>query len=244
VYLTYLDESDTKAKDSKWKVMGAVLLPSESFMMLEALSTFPIEGLVSEGQEFTEFHACELYGGHKPFDQIAQTKRLEAIEFLLTAIPNCGIKVAYGAVNLDHLKKQPYASANSLDVAFRLCAKGITRWLASQLVAKMFRGIVPDDSHMTLFIADDCDPKDKSTLQKSFRSMRTSFRIPPKEGEDTELSFVHDDMYFGDSRYSIGIQMADLCSYFIARHLSGDAKTESFYKMIEPHIISAAQEPR
>jgi hypothetical protein len=46
-------------------------------------------------------------------------------------------------------------------------------------------------------------------------------------------------MYFGDSKYSIGIQIADLCSYFIARRLAGDSETEHFYKMIEPQIISA-----
>jgi hypothetical protein len=56
----------------------------------------------------------------------------------------------------------------------------------------------------------------------------------------SSLPFVHDDMYFGDSKFSIGIQIADLCSYFIAGHLEGDSEKEHFYKLIDPQIISAA----
>ena len=34
------------------------------------------------------------------------------------------------------------------------------------------------------------------------------------------------------------------CSYFIARHLDGDAATEGFYKLIEPHIVYSQVEPK
>jgi Protein of unknown function (DUF3800) len=84
---------------------------------------------------------------------------------------------------------------------------------------------------------DDGDKKNSGTVQKSFRSMRGRFRFSGVGG--SSLPFVHDDMYFGDSKYSIGIQVADLCSYFIARHLAGDSEIEHFYKLIEPQIVSA-----
>lgn len=58
-----------------------------------------------------------------------------------------------------------------------------------------------------------------------------------------ELFHFHDDMYFSDSRYSIGVQLADLCAYFIARHLNGDSETEGFYKMIQPHIVFSKSYP-
>jgi hypothetical protein len=44
-------------------------------------------------------------------------------------------------------------------------------------------------------------------------------------------------MFFGDSRFSVGIQLADMCSYFIARHLDGDTEIAQFYDKIEPHIV-------
>jgi hypothetical protein len=50
-------------------------------------------------------------------------------------------------------------------------------------------------------------------------------------------------MYFGDSRHSLGIQLADLCSYFIARHLDGDVEIRGFYDLISPHIVSANTHP-
>ncbi len=42
------------------------------------------------------------------------------------------------------------------------------------------------------------------------------------------LWYVHDDMYFGSSKDSVGIQLADLCGYFIAKHLEGDVSIDGF----------------
>jgi hypothetical protein len=62
-------------------------------------------------------------------------------------------------------------------------------------------------------------------------------RIPNFVAMTSAIRKISDDMYFGDSQYSIGIQLADLCSYFIARHLDGDAEIKGFYEMIDPHIV-------
>jgi Protein of unknown function (DUF3800) len=234
VYLTYIDDSDTKANQQQWQVLGAVLIPDSSFLMLEVISSHVIRDLMTEEryEEFTEFHACELYGGYGIFEGINQAKRFEAIEMMLAGLLLLGAKVAYGAIDLEHLKRQPYASANPVDVAFRMCADGIEEFLR-QKIADTARGtesdkgpsaIFIDGGSSAIFIADVCDKAVKAILQKSFRSLRPRFR--PSEADFSKFAFVHDDMYFGDSRYSLGIQMADLCSYFIARHLAGDAETE------------------
>lgn len=245
MYLAYLDESETKAKSDPWKVICAVLISDASFGVTELLSSLPIEGLMAEAKRelFEEFHACELYGGYGPFEGIDQAKRFEVIEFLLSLLSTCDIHVTYGAVDVASLERQHYASANPLDVAFRICTTEVGEWLSSNALRSIKdkeSGSVALGENLALMIVDECDKADKIALQKSFRAMRK--RLRPPEQDPGNLIFLHDDMYFGDSRYSIGIQIADLCAYFVARHLSGDQETERFYGMIEPRIFSSKKE--
>src|SRR3954451_14261251 len=73
-------------------------------------------------------------------------------------------------------------------------------------------------------------------LQNSFRKLRH----PPSSSAEQKAvrrhAHFHDDVFFGDSSYSVGIQLADLCSYFIARRLQGEEEINPFYELIEPHI--------
>jgi hypothetical protein len=70
---------------------------------------------------------------------------------------------------------------------------------------------------LAILIADDCQKDIKNTLRKSFRQLRNKIR--PLNYALGKLVHVHDDMYFGSSKDSIGIQLADLCGYFIANIL-------------------------
>jgi hypothetical protein len=98
------------------------------------------------------------------------------------------------------------------------------------------------DAPMALFIADGGDSKDRNAVQRSFRDLRT--RMRPPQHTSGSLIYLHDDMYFGDSKYSIGIQLADLCGYFIARHLQGDAETEGFYNLFSERIVYSKTDPQ
>lgn len=251
VYIAYLDDSDTRQKSSKWQVMSAVIVRDSQFRHIELRMELAADMLLpSEKREkFEEFHACELYGGFGIFDGIERPKRMAVIEGLLRSIQMQDLPVVYGAVNLHELNNLVYASADPLDVAFRICAEGIDDWL-DRWLNRHFRQLQNRQSEvsadellandMAILIADDCEGKTKAAIQRSFRSMRKRFRQ-----RESSLKWVHDDMYFGDSKFSIGIQLADLSSYFIARHLEGDsdADIDYFYKLIEPHIVSSRIEP-
>jgi hypothetical protein len=243
VYLAYLDDSEQR----DWQVIGAVLIPADSFFVVELLSALEIENLMPKERlhEFQEFHASELYCGSKGsvFEGIDQQKRYNAIANLLQCIATCGGKVAYGSVDTNQLRKGSYFSANARDVAFRRCVLGVEEWMSKSAIARMAELSESGSQFSTLFIMDETAQGDKATqllLQRSFRSLRPCFRVSGPD--NTRLTFVHDDMYFGDSRYSIGIQIADLCSYFIAKHLCGHVDSEGFYKMIEPHIVNTGKE--
>jgi hypothetical protein len=258
VYLAYLDDSDTKSKHHKWQVVCGVVIEDRAFMLAEAAVKSARDLLLpliakDKLDKFEEFHACELYGGYGVFEGIEQSKRFEVIRRLLFPLNFLNLSVVYGAVDMRELRKTIYGSANPLDISFRMCANGIQKWLENKMVADAERlagGNMPTDlkdvldvavkallgtvGGLVILIADECDKAVKASLYSSFRQLRQSW---------SSVWFFHDDMYFGDSRYSIGIQLADVCSYFIARHLEGDAETQEFYDLIKPYIVHAETYP-
>lgn len=255
MHLAYLDDSTLKRKKPKWQVMSGIIIEDKKFKLTEmGVSIVPEMLMPAERMEqFEEFHACELYGGHGVFEGIEQDIRFSAIERLLGMIELLELPIVYGAVDLVRLSTEIYASANPPDICFRACLDGINSWAeqdtAKQIHAKLGNHIenystenmtphVLDGllNRLVILVVDECDKNIRETLHKSYRSLR-----PPRNV--TTISNFHDDMYFGDSRYSIGIQLADLCSYFIARHLEGDQETEHFYELIHPHVCSSQVHP-
>lgn len=251
MYIAYLDDSDTRSKFLKWQVMCAVIIKDSQFRHIEINMEVAADMLlpVDKREKFEEFHACELYGGYGIFAEIERPRRMAVIEGLLNSLLKLRLPVVYGAVDLEKLRKMLYASADPMDVAFRICAEGVDKWINDWLNTNFRRlqdktpKVDADEllaNDMAILIADDCDQKSKAAIQRSFRNMRKR----PRD-DSSRLHCVHDDMYFGDSKFSIGIQLADLCSYFIARHLEGgsDSDIDHFYKLIEPHIVHSRMEP-
>jgi hypothetical protein len=54
-------------------------------------------------KEFSEFHACEIYGGYGIFEGIEQRKRFAAIQTLLSILDHSKLPVIYGVVDLMRL---------------------------------------------------------------------------------------------------------------------------------------------
>jgi hypothetical protein len=258
VHLAYLDDSDTKCKTNKWQVMSAVIIEDKTFKLAEmGMSNIPELLMGSEVQEkFQEFHACELYGGYGVFQGISQEVRLDAIGRLLALLKLMDISIVFGAVNIESLQSEVYASADPIDMCFRSCMDGVKHW-ADKSTTDRTQALLGHDIEnytiermtpvvydsvmeaLVILIVDECDPKVKAMLQKTYRNIRPRRLHDPM----APLDCFHDDMYFGDSRYSMGIQLADLCSYFIARHLAGDEAIEGFYQMIEPQIAFSRVHP-
>ena|ERR1700761_1442605 len=159
------------------------MVEDRAFTAIEFLCSMAIEGLMEESQreKFVEFHASELYRGVGAFEGIDQTKRFDAIRFLLQSVHSASAVIAYGAVDLARHHRHLYASANPLDVAFRSCATGVQNWLSEKALSDLGKtDLTKDQLPCTLasFIADDGDKKDKTDLQHSFRDLRRRMRPP------------------------------------------------------------------
>jgi hypothetical protein len=253
MYLAYSDDSKTKHNNVEWQVMSTVMVKDETFRGFELhLGLIAAELLPPEKYEqFAEFHASDLYNGTKAFEGIEWAQRMSILEILLTLLEKEKIPVIYGAVDLSRLNKTIYASANPIEMTFRMCALGVQDWMSKQLQEKFSQyrdHKTPDEQvrfdDVAVFILDDFEGNKplKSSLQQAFRQMRKPMR-PPSFQSESQLEHVLDDMYFGDSKFSVGLQLADACSYFIGKHLGGDATVDRFYARIEPHIVYSQIEP-
>ena len=138
----------------------------------------------------------------------------------------------YGAVNVRELQRKFYASADPIDTAFRICLKGITVMEGEQSTSR--------GTEFALLIVDDSNRDNKNRLNRTYRELRKQIR-PPYWHPGTW--YIHDDMYFGESKDSIGIQLADLCSYFIGKHLENDGASEHFYQLFSEQIMYCRVEP-
>jgi hypothetical protein len=249
MFFAFTDDSRTKHNGVQWQIMATVLIRDSQFRTLEAMLSVVADNLIppEKQAQFTEFKASEIYGGHDLYEGIPKNVRHGAMAGLLSFLRDTDIMVVYGALNLSELKRLNYASVNPFDVVFRICARGVEDWMAKQLEHQFQQYIAEGtpDQHVrfddkALFIVDESG-ENKAILQKTFRELRRSYR---QQDEQSELEHVFDDMYFGDSKYSVGIQVADACAYFIGKHVSGDMEAEAIYALIEPHIVYSEIEPK
>jgi len=243
VHLAYLDDAGTD-KHSPIVMFGAVIISPDKFGYVESLHSAAIQQIIPAHEveeRFREFHAAELYNGEGPFAGIDEKKRFDAIRVLLMAVRGENLPYIYAAVDRKELQKSPLGSASPSDVAFRVCALGVEEW-ARQQHSHPVGAVRLDFKDLCLFILDDTDDKPlKQQLRNSYRQLRVARPyIPP---HDNRLWHAHDDMYFGDSRDSVGIQMADLCNYFMWRHLLKKDGGEEFYDLFASEARCAKPEP-
>jgi len=233
MFLAFIDDSGRHDKKHQtFQVICTVLIRDTLFSHIEVNIGTCIESLIPEEklEKFEEFHAFELYGGYGIFEGIDPDQRHTAIKRLLSMVTSLQIPVIYGAVNVPRLLELPYGSAIPADVAFRYCVPQIS----SQTLNL-------NSSEIALLIADDMDKGIKDRLKKTYRQLRKPIRPPEWE---PGIWALHDEMYLGTSKDCIGIQIADLCGFFIAKHLEEDAAAEGFYNIFRQMIVASSVEPR
>jgi hypothetical protein len=243
VHLAYLDDSGSDEK-SGVVLCGGVVITDHNFMYVEGMAGVAMHQLFSstETDKFQEFHARQLFRGEKQFDGISEDSRFKAIDVLLLAVQQFRLPFIYSAVDRNALLKSPFKTADPRDMAFHVCLLGIEDWAQSQHESHPGTLRV-DPKDVTLIVMDDDEPNSdlKRKFKTTFRELRAQHG---PEFPSRRLRHVHDAMYFGDSRDSVGLQMADLCGYFMRRRLCGpDAEGDRFFRQVKKAAICARPEP-
>lgn len=238
MHLAYLDESGTDGH-SPIVMFGALIVPVGRFGRLEGLHSSAIQQILpmERIEEFKEFHASDLYLGHGAFEGVDETKRFTAIEVLLAAVRMDRLPYVYAAVDRSKFAECPFGSGKPLHAAFHMCLLGVEDWATANHPNYSGGATKQIDWKDTcLYLLDDCDDKPlKEQFRKTYRALRPKhIFVPP---HNVRLWHAHDDMFFADSKDCLGIQMVDLCNYFVRRHLAGEPEPQKFYQMFsEGHL--------
>jgi len=249
VHLAYLDESGTDEL-SPFAIYGALVIPHGKFSPVEMHHSTAIQQIlpIAKIEDFNEFHACQLYRGTGPFEGIEDTKRFTAIHVLLNAVRMEELPYIYAAVDKRKFAMSPFGSAKPLNTAFHMCLLGVEDWATANHPQRthpdMPKTKTLDWKDTVLYISDDFDERNKRTkedFKKIYRGLRSKNPwVPP---HSTRLWHAHDAMFFADSVDSVGIQMADLCNYFVKRRLAGEPEDQNFIDIFSKQIICAKPEP-
>ena len=251
MHLAYLDESFHEGV----AIVGAVIMPHGGFGWAERLHSIAVEQLfesVEIDDKFEEFHARDLFKGENAFKDIPENKRFSSLTVLLSTLKNYKFPFIYSAIDLKKLAKAPAAQglfgiADPLVAALKLCSLGVEKWAQDQQLFKREGHVTVDYQHQYLFISDDTkDQALKKHLRQAYRQIRGSH--PYTTASPIRLYHAHDEMYFGTSHDSVGIQLVDACTYFMQRHLTKrnpEAKdtADEFYWHIASQAICAKPEP-
>ena len=243
MHLAYLDETGTDGH-SPIVMFGALVVPVGRFGQLSALHSAAIQQIlpVDKIEEFKEFHAYELYEGKGAFAGVEQAKRFNAINVLLTAVRVDGLPFIYAAADKKKFMESPFGSS-TLHAAFHMCLLGVEDW-ATANHPNYSSGVTKtlDWKDMFLCLVDDCDDRQlKEQIRKTYRTLRSKHPFVPPH--NNRLWHAHDDMFFADSKDCLGIQIVDLCNYFVRRHLAGDPDPLNFYQMFAERVICAKPNP-
>jgi hypothetical protein len=234
--LAYFDDSGSD-KQSGILAVVALIVPDDQIMNIEILVGTVIDSLIPEDKKesFERFHAHELYCGEGPFSGLDDRDRFDAILKLLEVVGSGDagsppLPFVYSAIDKKGLEKSPFRSALATDVAFGMSALGVEEWMLENA-----------SDGLCLFLLDEANDKVKKELQASFRALRSQIR--PPTWTPNRLWHVHDAVYFGSSKDSVGLQIADLCAYFVRRQLSGQPDPEGFFSVIAKQAICSVIEP-
>lgn len=273
MHLAYIDDSGTNRTSKVVLFGGVVVRESLDYHFVERDAVVAAEQLLPADRlvEFTEFKTRDLFRGKKAFEGISEGKRFAAIEVLLMALEQQNIQFIYSAVNRAALEGSPLSTADPRMLAFDLCLLGIEDWARAQpdrfgRVGAKDDDIVVEPKNFVLVIVDEDRINESPTDEPAKRELRgptmrdlqsASFRklrarwlaatapLSNPAFKQNRLWHFHDAMYFGDSRDSVGLQIADLCAYFMAAHLAGalDEKGEAFYQLVKRRSVCAKPEP-
>ena len=260
MHLAYFDETVIDGYSSV-VMFGALIVPTGTFGAASVMHHNAIRQILPTGDldDFQEFHATALYHGKRPFEGIDEPKRFLAILTLLAAVRAENMPFIYAAIDRREFAAThppPFGASKPLHAAFHMCLLGVEEWATENHSRPDAR---PDTKVLDwqdnyLCILDDCENNNlKNEYRRTYRTLR---RKHPFDGTPSNrLWHAHDDMFFADSTDSLGLQIADLCNYFVRIHLEGIAekdgvlqlegmeKKNAFYELISPQVICAKPSP-
>lgn len=245
MYVGYIDDSGSTGENlndpySRFQVIGGPIIRDANYVNIEARLSARMGALVPEEQwDCFEFHAADLFHGNLEFE-MDQTKRWQLIEDALNCLRELRVPIVYGAIDKAELNRKLYRTADPAQMAFDLYLGSLKKWFDQ----------IPVQPESGIIICDESRKDIRHAIQTSFRRNRRKPKLEnsvPGFGPVGTVSglgnYLFDEIYFGESKSSCGIQLADICVFFISRHLAQRPESEGFYNIIHGQIFDSKVYP-
>lgn len=222
--LIYFDETGIGSeREEAITVVAAVIVHGDKQMpLINAEAKRIRDNLPVEKRSNFEFKANAMFSHFRKFkDESSYSKMMTDF---LTMMRNFEVPIHYCAVNRAKLEQQikkadeiPIRGWTSAVFTFIACLAFVAVWLEEQ---------APEEGGLCI--------ADHSVSRKEMEAVVSYLREMGLIQKTVPWNNIVDTIYFGDSKNSIGIQMADYANFFIRMHLAGDKQAEPFYQIIAP----------
>lgn len=248
MYLGFLDDSGSTGDNlddsqTPFQVIGGPIIGGEDYRLLEFGLSIEISNSIPEDEwEKFEFKTSQLFWAKPPFEKLGLDKCRKLIErVLLNLTNNLHAPIVYGHVNKKNLQQGRYHTANPISIAFQEYLETLDAWFFDKFTKQSNSEMPPNG----LLICDDSGTK-KEKEESGRRDARTIItneyrrrRKKPRGGVGLgPTNWLLDDIYFGDSKNSRGIQAADVCVFLIAKHLEGNPEVKPYYDIIRDLVVA------
>jgi hypothetical protein len=222
MFLSFSDESGTGNINLEPNLVVAAIVvnPDEQWNNMErAMRELVLKYVPEQLREGYEFHA------YKIFRQLHKGNNRQLLTELLHIPEKCKIPIFKSVVSRTTMREwYPNYSAKELleiteTIAFLMCAKKVEFFFSA------FR---PEEK--ILWIADRVNIADG--IKKHIKRLQDA----PAVGTllEVKLNHIIDTIYFGDSRDSLALQLADAVNFVIRGHFTGKKGIDQFYKLLPP----------
>jgi len=219
VQLLYLDESGKSGPTDytqPWYVLGGLILPEDRWQAVEADLNAAIEAIVPAPRpDDWELHMSLIAHRKKHFSQMSEKDRFELVDAVFDVMEWHDLRLIFVGIDKEkHRKKYSYPDPVE-DVAY-------------MFMLERFNYCVARLGTLGLVVADE-----QKEIEISTRNAHSRYR---RHGTGmAQIDHVIETPFFTPSHWSRPLQMIDVATYYVARHLRG-ATTASYWGRIERRL--------
>lgn len=216
MHLLYLDESGKSGPTDytqPWFVLGGLILPEEDWQSVEADLNAAIDAVVPPPRpDDWELHMSLIAHRKKHFSGMPAQDRFALVDAVFDVMEAYELKMIFVGINKEaHRKKYAYPNPVE-DVAY-------------MFMLERFNYCVGRQGTLGLVVADEQKEIEISTRKAHSRYRRDGTGL-------AQIEHVIETPFFTPSHWSRPLQMIDVATYYVARHLRG-ATTASYWDRIE-----------
>jgi hypothetical protein len=219
MHLLYVDESGKSGpKDytQPWYVLGGLILPEEKWTTVERDLNEAIESVVPAPRpDDWELHMTLIAHRKKHFSSMSETDRFALVDAVFDVMEWHDLKLIFAAIDKEkHQRKYTYPDP--------------VERVAYMLMLERFNYCVGRQGAIGLVVADEQKEVELSTRKEHSRYRRDGTGV-------ARIEHVIETPFFTPSHWSRPLQMIDVATYYVARHLRG-ATTASYWDRIERRL--------